>query len=321
LAIITYIIDEDRRLQLTPSEEAARLLDNDVPLWVDIEGAGIETRSEWMTKLSLHGLTRRLCLDASDHPGFYPLQSEIVLVLPVLNGASGAPALQHLCVVCRDRLLLTLHDHALASAERLSDIEDADAWLSARSGPALLAAVLIDVSTDNLRWVQSLRRAITALEAQMDKAPGDVDPDAIMDLRAQLLTVVAAVSDALPIVVALDAVDAKAVGTGAAYDFLKCAVVNLRAADGQLEWLDNRISDLRSRFELHAQEQTNQRLNILTVLSAIFMPVTLMASIWGMNFATMPELALPYAYPVAIVAMVAVASGMYLFFKRTGWFD
>jgi magnesium transporter len=60
---------------------------------------------------------------------------------------------------------------------------------------------------------------------------------------------------------------------------------------------------------------------MLTILSAIFMPVTLLASIWGMNFATMPELGLPYAYPIALGVMVAVGSGMYLFFRKTGWFD
>ena len=72
---------------------------------------------------------------------------------------------------------------------------------------------------------------------------------------------------------------------------------------------------------MHAQEQVNRRLNMLTILSAIFMPVTLLASIWGMNFATMPELGLSYAYPIALGVMVAVGTGMYLFFRKTGWFD
>jgi len=50
------------------------------------------------------------------------------------------------------------------------------------------------------------------------------------------------------------------------------------------------------------------------------MPITLLAGIWGMNFEAMPELAHPYAYPVALAFMAAIGIGMFLFFKRTGWF-
>jgi magnesium transporter len=51
------------------------------------------------------------------------------------------------------------------------------------------------------------------------------------------------------------------------------------------------------------------------------MPITLLAGIWGMNFETMPELKFPFAYPVALGLMALIGSGMYLYFRRTGWFD
>jgi len=72
---------------------------------------------------------------------------------------------------------------------------------------------------------------------------------------------------------------------------------------------------------MNAQDQTNRRLNMLTILSAIFMPVTLLAGIWGMNFEIMPELKFPFAYPLALGFMVAVGTGMYLFFRKTGWLE
>jgi magnesium transporter len=51
------------------------------------------------------------------------------------------------------------------------------------------------------------------------------------------------------------------------------------------------------------------------------MPVTLLASIWGMNFEIMPELKLPFAYPIALGIMALIGSGGYLYFRRSGWFD
>jgi magnesium transporter len=49
------------------------------------------------------------------------------------------------------------------------------------------------------------------------------------------------------------------------------------------------------------------------------MPPTLVASIYGMNFAHMPELGWAYGYPVALILMVIAAVVPYLWFKREGW--
>ncbi|PQP34044.1 magnesium and cobalt transport protein CorA, partial [Desulfobacteraceae bacterium SEEP-SAG9] len=82
-----------------------------------------------------------------------------------------------------------------------------------------------------------------------------------------------------------------------------------------------RIGALRSGFEMHAQDQTNRRLNFLTILSAIFNPATLLAGIWGMNFVHMPELQYPNAYPIALGIMVSIGVLMFLLFRRGGWFE
>ena len=49
--------------------------------------------------------------------------------------------------------------------------------------------------------------------------------------------------------------------------------------------------------------------------------MTQLAGIYGMNFQGMPELALPHAYATALGVMVAIAVGMWRYFKRKGWFD
>lgn len=60
-------------------------------------------------------------------------------------------------------------------------------------------------------------------------------------------------------------------------------------------------------------------IKIFSVMSMIFLPPTLIASIYGMNFEHMPELAVPWAYPAALLAMAASAIGPYWYFRRKGW--
>jgi magnesium transporter len=67
----------------------------------------------------------------------------------------------------------------------------------------------------------------------------------------------------------------------------------------------------------------NQRLNevmkVLTVIATIFIPLTFIASIYGMNFRHMPELQMRWGYPMVLVLMLLTAGGMVAFFRRRGW--
>ena len=65
--------------------------------------------------------------------------------------------------------------------------------------------------------------------------------------------------------------------------------------------------------------RTNEVMKVLTIVSTIFIPLTFLVGVYGMNFDHMPELHWPWAYPVLLVLMFALAGGMLLYFRRKGW--
>jgi magnesium transporter len=89
-----------------------------------------------------------------------------------------------------------------------------------------------------------------------------------------------------------------------------------------LELVESLRETATSVIEIYLSAQ-NQRLNevmkVLTVISTLFIPLTFIASIYGMNFQFMPELHWPYGYLWALGLMVATAAGLVAFFKRRGW--
>jgi magnesium transporter len=66
--------------------------------------------------------------------------------------------------------------------------------------------------------------------------------------------------------------------------------------------------------------EQNRIIKLFSVVSVVLMPPTLVGTIYGMNFANMPELAWELGYPMALAAMLASAILPYLYFKRRGWF-
>jgi len=65
--------------------------------------------------------------------------------------------------------------------------------------------------------------------------------------------------------------------------------------------------------------EQNRIIKIFSVVSVVFLPPTLVASSYGMNFEFMPELKWSFGYPGAIVLMILAALAPYLYFKRRNW--
>jgi len=65
--------------------------------------------------------------------------------------------------------------------------------------------------------------------------------------------------------------------------------------------------------------RTNEVMKVLTIMASIFIPLTFLAGLYGMNFEYMPELHMHWAYPVLLAVMALLGGGMLMYFKRKGW--
>lgn len=82
----------------------------------------------------------------------------------------------------------------------------------------------------------------------------------------------------------------------------------------------NSIDDILNLSINISSYKMNGIMKILTIISTIFIPLTFIAGIYGMNFLNMPELKMKYAYPVTIAIMLGITVVMINFFKRKKWF-
>lgn len=79
-------------------------------------------------------------------------------------------------------------------------------------------------------------------------------------------------------------------------------------------------TDIRDSYLSLNSHETNRVMKVLTVITTIFMPLTFIAGIYGMNFANMPELSWKYGYFSTILLMLMIGVGMFLWFWKKGWF-
>lgn len=97
----------------------------------------------------------------------------------------------------------------------------------------------------------------------------------------------------------------------------------LREIEMLLNSYDRLRAMLKEVMDLHMGnvERNTARVNqLLTIIATVFLPITFIASIYGMNFEYMPELEQPWGYPAVLILMASVALGLIIFMKRRRWF-
>lgn len=79
-------------------------------------------------------------------------------------------------------------------------------------------------------------------------------------------------------------------------------------------------SGLMDLYMTSVSNKMNEIMKVLTIIATIFIPITFVAGVYGMNFKNMPELEHDWGYPLAIIIMVLIAIVMLVYFKRKKWF-
>ncbi|OYP28519.1 magnesium/cobalt transporter CorA [Rhodopirellula sp. MGV] len=86
-----------------------------------------------------------------------------------------------------------------------------------------------------------------------------------------------------------------------------------------IEMYREMVASLLNTYLTSIANRTNDVMKVLTIVATIFIPLTFMSGIYGMNFDHMPELHTRWGYPIIWAAMILTAGSMVVFFRRRGW--
>jgi magnesium transporter len=76
------------------------------------------------------------------------------------------------------------------------------------------------------------------------------------------------------------------------------------------------LAGLLELYMTHESNKMNEVMKVLTVIATLFIPLTFVAGVYGMNFRFMPELEQPWGYPAVLLLMLGMTVGLLLFFRQ-----
>ena len=215
--------------------------------------------------------------------------------------------------------LITIQDEPVESIEeRARHLLGAQHLLEAST--AALALDLVEAMLKTLfpRYL-ALRADVETTADALEKAPSDVGADEILALKRRANRLSYLLEDYLYCLLALQEARSETLRLAPLRGGFQDLVGNVQKGQKLVARIEERIRDLRQSNLNYLQESTNRRLNILAVLSAIYLPSTLIAGIYGMNFDNIPITKVPYGYFIVLALMIGLVGGQVWFFYRKGW--
>jgi len=251
----------------------------------------------------------------------FPFEDEVYFEFSVLvNNLDGAPKEQYIAFIVLENLVICLNASAVMTDERLLTVSK-QLKLAKGSMPSLLSALLAREALLVSKKVIDLRTALYSMDEKMDREPDSVDIADIHDQKEFLRVYDMVNSSQISCLNMIESLDAKLFELIAEPMYYRLASTTASNTSQVMLRLDKTTTDLSQRYDSNSQDKMNHRLGILTILSVIFMPITFLAGIFGMNFENMPGLHYTWSYPIALSAMSAIAIGLYFYFKNDGWLD
>jgi magnesium transporter len=289
--------------------------------WVDVRGLGDEAVLRRIAGIfDIHPLALE---DAVNLPQRAKVVSHVghLLVIGRVPRVEddGTVATPQVCFLIGDRHILTFQERFFGFFVPVRERLREGIGPIRRQGPAYLAYALIDTLVDHYYpVVEKLSDELTDLE---EEALAADDPEVLARIHH--------VRRQIAVLRRIGWPQREAVGQLARgpLDHVPEEVrTYLRGTDDHIAQIMELADSLRDVsvglteiFMTQVSHRTNEIMKVLTLMASIFIPLTFIAGVYGMNFEHMPELHSRIAYPAVIVIMSAVAITMLVYFRRRGW--
>jgi magnesium transporter len=270
----------------------------------------------------IHPLTIEDILDTEQRPKAEEFDAYLFITFKEVSqevGEDGEPLFDQISLILTYDTVITFQKKPRDSFESIRRRILNNIGRIRRMGADYLAYAIMDVVVDT--YFQTLDTLGLRLEDFEDRAIDENDTALISDLQRvkQMLfrvrRVIWPLRESIAILLRLDS----NLINPELEPFLKDLHDNVMQA---VETVESYREVLTGVMEVNLSAlsiRMNKVMKVLTIISTIFIPLTFIVGVYGMNFTYMPEIEYPYSYPIIWGIMVLIAVGMLIFFKRRRW--
>ena len=319
-----YRIEKDKNLSVISCDTIpAQLTESEVGYWQEIETVTPDELTAWLKSQTLHPLLKEDIL-TPEHSTLIDRygQDAVYIEFPTnLDGSDSDAGIAYLSIILRPNLITTIRRGRISDTQSLMKRFQHEIRPLVSRTMVVLYYILDSAIDRNMALALTLRNRIDALEQTFTADPTAIEVSVVTELRREITTLISIAEDQRYCIKALESVHFEVLDFSEYETYLHDVMSNAGHVLRVLGRSEERLKDLQIGYQMAVDNISAKRLRLLTVISAIFLPLTLITGFFGMNFTGMILLGKSYGIWVAVSAMFAILLLMVWYFYRQGWFE
>jgi magnesium transporter len=322
ITLMNYDQDRSEEKELKRIEESFVCKDTPPVTWINIDGLhDVELIEKVGTHFGIHLLVLEDIVNTAQRPKMEDYEDYIYFVFKILKFDETT---SH---IASEQVSLILGPHYLISFQEIEG--DVFNFVRERirkgrihirkSGPDYLAYALMDAVIDHYFLIlEKISEKIEMLEERIHSDPTPEILQSIHDLKREIIFFRKQVWPIREVLNTWQKAESPMVQQTSKV-FIRDVYDHTIQVIDTIESFRDIIAGMMDLYLSTVSNRMNEVMKVLTIMATIFIPLTFVAGIYGMNFKFMPELEWKWSYPVLWVLLIAIFCGMLLYFKRKKW--
>ncbi len=320
---LLHLGTEGLRLVNPSDEQLKNVLHTHSMYWLQVRGVHDTQAIARLGQIfSLHPLVQEDILDTTHRPKAEDYDSYlfVTIKLPRTDPATQARGLEQISLILGSNYVISFQESQNAVFQSLEKRVTSINWRNNGYGAGYLLYAVLDVIIDHYyTFYEALQDEYEDMEMLALESPDTKTLQKILAMKHETIALRKALWPLREVLSQLERHENKLMPKG--------ITLYLRdIADHVLQLIEtaDSLRDLMSVTMDIYLSSTNNRINevmkLLAIIATLFMPLTFLTSLYGMNFDFMPELHIWWAYPALLCLMLGLVAGMIIFFRRRKWF-
>jgi magnesium transporter len=323
MTVIDYSKDKYEEQAIESVEELRKFKDSETVTWVIVEGlTNIEIVERIGKIFGVHQLVLEDILNTHQRPKFEEYDDHLYIVLKCL-----LPEDEQLTVSYEQISLLLFNNVVFLFKEKrdalfvpiTQQIRTSRGRLR-RLGSDYLTYMILDTVVDqNFILIDSLDEAITSLEdSLLASEPSKEMLNKIQRLKREIISIRRHVSPIRELLAGMLRSETELINEKT-YIYLSDVADHAIRVMELIESYRDILTGLLDIYISSVSNKMNEVMKVLTVFASIFIPLTFLTGIYGMNFEYMPELKWKWAYPILWTLFITIPVGLFIYFRKKKW--
>jgi magnesium transporter len=322
MSVIDYSKETIEEQVIQSTDEILQYMDKDAVTWLNVEGLKDVEHIESIGKiLNIHSLVLEDILNTHQRPKFEEFDDHLYIVLKklALEDKAFNISYEQVSILVLDNFVVTFKEKTddifVPLKQRLSNSKGRIRNL----GSDYLAYAILDTIVDQtFALLDSLDEILESTEEELLTNPTSGTLVSIQRIKRELIYIRKSVSPLREMLASIMRSDSILIQEKTNIYFRDVYDHALRITES-IESYRDMLSGLLEIYISSVSNKMNEVMKVLTIFASIFIPLTFIAGIYGMNFEYMPELKWKWAYPVLWVLFISIPVVLLIYFKNKKW--